>query len=244
MNKNVTTSSKAEVVDVPDASVKHPAKFSVAVLDAIREIADGLLPDGARVLDPFAGVGGIHSLAEPMGWETWGVELEPEWAAQHPRTVCGDSTRLGTIVEEGLIPSVFDAIVTSPAYGNRMADAYAGDAKGSKRITYRIALGRPLDPRNGASMQWGAAYMALHREVWREAADVVRPGAGYLILNVSDHVRGGSVMPVSAWHVGTLAKWGFHEVSRIDVPTPRMRFGANGGARVDHEHVILFQRGA
>lgn len=42
------------------------------------------------------------------------------------------------------------------AYGNRMAGQYAGDPKGSKRHTYRISLGRRLNERGDAALQWAA----------------------------------------------------------------------------------------
>lgn len=219
--------------------VKHPAKFSPAVLGAIREIADGVVGPESVVLDPFAGVGGIHTLADPMGWETWGVEIEREWAQQHPRTVWGDSTTLGAMAERDEIPARFDAIVTSPAYGNRMADGYAGDAKGSKRYTYRTALGRDLTMNNGASLQWGPRYMALHRQVWRQCSALVRPH-GHFILNVSDHIRKGMVMPVVKWHVGELVRLGWNVIATTEVETPRNRHGANRLRRVPAEQVVLF----
>ena len=51
----------------------------------------------------------------------------------------------------------FEAICTSPTYGNRMADHF--EAKdGSKRNTYRYAIGRALDEENTGKMQWGKKY--------------------------------------------------------------------------------------
>lgn len=101
----------------------HCAKFSPPVLAAVRSVlADVCPPAGlwpTRVLDPFAGVGGIHQL-RAAGYETVGVELEPEWACASQWTIVGDSR--GLPFPDGR----FDAVVTSPAYGNRMADSYDG----------------------------------------------------------------------------------------------------------------------
>ena len=108
----------------------HPAKFSKPILEKLESLTLGL-PDGARVLDPFAGVGGIHSLSR---FETVGVELEPEWAKAHDRTLVGDSRYLETMFDF----EMFDAIITSPGYASRMSDRYGGDPKGSKRVTYRL----------------------------------------------------------------------------------------------------------
>lgn len=98
----------------------HPAPFHPAVLDiAVTELTPLLVRPGQRlrVLDPFAGIGGIHELQQRLRCETTGVELLPHWAEAHERTIVGDATRL-------LVgwTSSFDAVVTSPCYGNRMAD--------------------------------------------------------------------------------------------------------------------------
>lgn len=208
---------------------KHPARFTRSVLDAAR----GYLPAApARVLDPFAGVGTVHELAD-LGYSTVGVELEPEWAAAHERTIVGDAARLP------FPDSTFDVVLTSPAYGNRMADRYAGDQKGSRRATYRIALGRDLSEGSGAALQWGARYRDLHRRAWAEAHRVLRPG-GRLILNISDHYRAGIRQRVADWHVGALLDAGFTLAAAQTVHTPRMRHGANAELRVDGELVAAF----
>lgn len=101
---------------------RHPAKFSPGVLDALRRRLDaesvrlGRLP---RVLDTFAGTGRIHDLDGSSGFTT-GVELEPEWAAQRAGTIVGDARSLPFGADS------FDVVATSPCYGNRMADTYAG----------------------------------------------------------------------------------------------------------------------
>lgn len=97
---------------------RHPAKFTGAVLDTItRALTEHSPTHGLRILDPFAGVGGVHQLHAKGGHDTVGVELQPEWAAANPRTVVGDATAL-----PASWAGTFDALVTSPCYGNRMAD--------------------------------------------------------------------------------------------------------------------------
>jgi len=213
--------------------VAHPAVFSDRVLDAVVECLDELHYHAERyplrVLDPFAGIGKVHSLPRIL---SLGVELEPEWANQHRQTIVGDSRFLP-------FPSgFFDGVITSPAYGNRMADHH--DAKDdSRRITYRHTLGRELTDGNSGKMQWGLNYRTLHRRVWAECRRVTTDD-GFFILNISDHVRAGVVVPVSEWHWKTLMTLGFKLVKEINVETPRMRFGQNHDARVTHEHVWLF----
>lgn len=218
---------------IPD----HPAKFSQPVLEQLDLLTEHF-PDGARILDPFAGVGLIHTLAGGR-FDTVGVELEPEWAAADERTLVGNSRHLTSLVGY----RSFDAIVTSPAYGNRMADKYQGDPKGSRRRTYTISLGRPLSEDSGAAMHWrpgrgGDAYRELHRAVWEQCYLVLKPG-GLMLLNISDHIRGDEVMPVVEWHKTTLVDIGFDVVADVLVETQRMLMGANREKRVANEAILL-----
>jgi tRNA G10 N-methylase Trm11 len=203
---------------------RHPARYSKALLPVI---ARALEPAGEfhRVLDPFAGVGGVHALAE-FGHRTTGVELEPEWAHQHPDTLTADARTLGSL----FAPGSFDAVATSPAYGNRMADTYAGDARGSLRRTYRVALGRPLSEGSGAALQWGDAYRQLHREAWEAVVPLLRPG-GRFVLNMRDHTRAGVRQRVTDWHLEVLADLGLELGEVLEVATPGWRFGANTSER-------------
>lgn len=107
----------------------HPAKFSTEVLVVLDEVLDKYLPLGRTILDPFAGVGGIHKLGAEDRYRTYAVEIEPEWAEQAERlgpTWCGDFFLFHPKFVAGW-PRRFHAMVTSPTYANRMADKH--DAK-------------------------------------------------------------------------------------------------------------------
>ena len=95
--------------------VKHPATYSPTIVAALATILDKHVPAG-RVLDPFAGIGGIHKVATAARL-TVGIEIEPVWSDTHADTILGD------------------AIVTSPTYGNRMADSRIA-RDGSYRRSY------------------------------------------------------------------------------------------------------------
>lgn len=213
----------------PGGVPRHPARFSEAVLRAIVD----LVPAKALLLDPFAGTGRIHQLT---GARTVGVELEAEWATMSTGTIIGNALAL-PFAEDS-----FDAIATSPCYGNRLADHHEA-RDGSERRSYRHDLGRPLHPNNAGQLQWGAAYKAFHEKAWAEALRVLRP-RGRFILNVSDHVRCGKTQPVTAWHLDTLQRLGLSLVARRQVSTPRLRYGANAGARGSTEMVALLVKGA
>ena len=149
-------------------------------------------------------------------------------------------TLLGTALELPFSDGKFDAICTSPTYGNRMADHHnAKDS--SKRITYRHKLGHPLHPDNSGQMQWGVVYRQFHRQAWLEAIRVLRPG-GLFLLNISDHIRKGVVQEVSRWHSELLIELGLMFLKRIDISTPRMRFGSNAHLRTGTEYAIVFSK--
>jgi tRNA G10 N-methylase Trm11 len=131
----------------------HPARFTPSIMEMFTELADRHHLHDARVLDPFAGTGRVNDL----GLDSVGVEIEPEWAGMSPRTLVGDATALP------FPAGTFGAVITSPTYGNRMADHH--DARdGSRRTTYRHLLGRPLSAGNAGAMQWGEPYQDLHRQ--------------------------------------------------------------------------------
>ena len=208
--------------------LSHPARFSPQILELI---ATFLPPNRYDiVLDPFAGTGKIHQLAN----RTLGIEIEPEWARLHADTLVGDATKLP------FADGSLDAVATSPTYANRLADNYRTDSAHTRR-SYRFDLGRDLHTNNSGQLQWGPAYREMHQQAWAEAHRVLRP-AGRLIVNVKDHVRAGVVVPVTAFHIETVTALGFVLVEHAAVPVRSLRVGANAGARVATESVLVFDR--
>lgn len=215
----------------------HPAPFSGKILDAV---ADQLKEAGTpeTVLDPFAGTGRVHELRERAGVVTTiGVELEPEWADKHPDTIQGNALQL----TEQFEPDSVDAIVTSPTYGNRMADHH--DAKDdSTRLTYKHTLGRDLNEDNSGQMQWGDEYRDFHRKAWAESVTVLKPG-GIFTLNVKNHIRAGEVQRVTEWHINTLMHdFGLHLVAIDIIPGRGLAAGANTDQRTAFELVITLRK--
>jgi len=213
----------------PAGKPNHPAPFSEPIL----EVIEGLLEGYNRVLDPFAGIGGIHALAE-KGWDTVGIEIEPRWADQHPRNKVGNALDLSEFPNDS-----FDAIATSPTYGNRLADNYdASDPQA--RHSYTFDYGADLNPDNTGKMQWGDKYRAHHEKAWQEATRVLRPG-GRFILNIKDHIRGGVWQDVTAWHIQELFDMcGLNVIAIRPVVTDGHPSGANADLRSPAELVIAF----
>jgi hypothetical protein len=244
----------------------HPATFSKALFPYLIEELVGC----HHVLDPFAGVGTIHILADAAGVpRSTGIELEEEWAnadlfASSERVqYIGDARHWVPLIQD------FDCVVTSPAYANRMADHHDAkerckacggvailvdgcvkcDGKGFrqyKRNTYKHRLGRDLTEGNSGGMQWtgsgGDEYRALHQEIWTLCIGGLTPG-GKFVLNIKDHYRGDKQQYVTDWHHMILIESGLTPRRSYKIPTPGNRQGANREKRIDYESVLVYTKG-
>lgn len=207
--------------------MKHPARFSPIILHYI----EGLLkPERGRLLDPFAGTGLIHTLAR-RDLQTWGIEIEPEWAAMHPRTVCGDALRLP------FPASTFRVICTSPTYGNRFADHHNAKDNSTRR-SYTHDIGHPLAPTNSGTIHFGPRYKDFHIAAWAESVRVLERG-GLMIVNVSDFIRKFKVVEVVSFHRDVLSVPPLRLIAELRVTTPRLRYGANSDARAEDEAILV-----
>lgn len=208
--------------------MKHPAKFT----DCLLPVFERMLFGCDSVLDPFAGTGKIHLLP----FNTTGLEIEPEWATLSKGTIIGDATQMP------FSDGSFDAICTSPTYGNRMADCH--NAKdGSKRNTYTHKLGRTLSDNNSGKMQWGKSYRDIHRKAWEESHRVLK-SEGVFVLNFKNHIRAGKVVDVFSWHISTLLGLGFQIEEVVKIITKGNGFGKNAELRTGFEFVALMRKGA
>lgn len=113
------------------SGVRHPAKFTPVILDrAVAILNSRFLPpwvlNAPRVLDPFAGTGRGVDVLRFHGYDAVGTELEPEWASMSPHVVQGNALALP------FADDTFDAVFTSPCYGNRMADSHKAKDKCKK----------------------------------------------------------------------------------------------------------------
>jgi len=216
--------------------VRHPAKYTDDFIPAFAEKLIGK----ANVLDIFAGTCKIAKIKE-FGFKgkIYCNEIEPEWAEMGLGKV--DSINVGDAEFLPYKDNYFEAICTSPTYGNRMADHF--EAKdGSKRNTYRHSIGRALHEENTGRMQWGDKYKDKHTRIWKEAYRVLK-SEGILIVNVKNHIRKGEEVNVSGWQKDAIQSAGFILQEEIKIPVKGLGFGANADKRVDHEEILVFVKG-
>lgn len=207
-----------------DREKEFPAKYSDSLMLFLQDELRGY----EKILDPFAGTGKIRTVRP----DAYLLEIEPEWAEIRGATV-------GDALELPWPNNYFDAVVTSPTYGNRMADHH--NAKdGSKRNTYRHTLGRELSPHNSGAMQWGKKYRTFHYTAWDEVRRVLKPD-GKFILNISDHIRKGRQIQVTRFHRLLLLQLGFTVERDYRISTPRNGQGQNGKVRVPFESILVFK---
>lgn len=214
-------------------SVSHPAKYT----DVLLPVMARMLDCSETVLDPFGGTGKIFELYKlnPNIRKIDAVEIEPEWAALDSRMTLGNALELP--FEE----DSFDAVCTSPSYGNKMAGKVSKDIdKGVwKRIKYADALHRDLSEENSANFVWGKKYRQFHIKAWMETRRVIR-NQGTFVLNIKNHISQGEEQFVTEWHIETLRLMQFEMVEWEKIPVPSMRRGAHGSRRIPYESLIRF----
>lgn len=220
--------------DLPASRIKHPAKYSDALLGTFVR----MLRNRKRILDPFSGTGKIFLL---QNWlkdvEIFGVEIEHEWA-------CIGGSMVGNALCLPLADNSFDAICTSPTYGNHMADQSRGEIGNrihkAKTNKYFAHLGRKMHSDNSGKLHWNKGYQEFHIRAWCEVARVLSNG-GVFVLNIKNHIRNGQEQFVTEWHVETLLSLGFVLVEHVTVNVPSTRFGRNSEKRMAFESIILFR---
>ncbi len=249
-----------------DTLVRHDAKWSRAVLEQIADLLEHC--DAGPGFDPFAGV--FHLVDEVLGpdYQLWGADIEPKFAAAHPRVSVGDAFDPATYwVEVGGEHVKPLRVITSPTYGNRMAGGYQGPRckhcqgapgldcddcsgvgfDGTGRRGYAISLGKKPEEESTAWLSWGHKYRQRHSE-WLALLRryVLTPGPDRLILNMADHLAtsesGGPQVRqyVCDWWVNEASSQGFRLTEAYQVDTPKSREGSNHEARTRGEMVMVF----
>lgn len=228
----------ADKVKKSSKNIGHPAKYTDSFLPIFSDIVKEFKAN--IILDIFGGTGKIGWIKEANeGVYVISNEIEREWAEQAwdngvDISLIGDATSLD------IKDTSIDAIITSPTYGNRMADSH--EAKdGSRRNTYTHKIGRKLSEKNTGAMQWGEKYKSLHLSAYKEAFRVLTTG-GIIVINMKNHIRNGKEVDVTEFHKSALIETGFDLCREIKVEVKGNGFGANSHLRVPYESILVFKK--
>lgn len=218
--------------------IQHPAKYCDQFIPIFAEH----LRDCKIILDPMAGTCKLGMIRD-YGYAglIYCNEIEPEfinmyYVNKYALLISNrDAADMWNFADAS-----FDGICTSPTYGNRLAD-YWERHEDSKRMSYGFSLGRKPVSENTAGMHWGDKYRIKSEEIWKEQFRLLQPN-GLLICNVSDFIKNHQIVPVVEFHRNTLMNLGLTLNEELVIPTQRMRYGQNWDARVDGEHILIFQK--
>jgi len=228
------------------SSHRHPARFRPHHLVVAGELLAELLPgpvagEAVRVLDPMCGT----------GWELHDWATNPFRSAERPPIVdlsLFDVTEWAdrvSYVQRGdardlpLAADTVDAVVTSPPWGNRMADAMSTD--GDQRVTYSDRRGSPADAHDISGMQWGEKYREHIGAVVAELDRVCTPRAP-IIWNIADHYRAGKLQQVTGWTVDMFGGLGWHIAALRTLPAKGVGGVQHQGSRAGIELMLGFLR--
>ncbi len=209
----------------PDATHRlRKAHGAMKPPQAMAELVRFFTHRNERVLDPFAGVGGILLGAELEDRRAVGVEVEKKWVAvfeeirkefgiRHgqfaPRNGSGGRVRSikARLVCDSCLDFLarqraesFDAIITDPPYG--VAHKATGFAK---ETNFSMYSGDRRDFANAESFE---AYLALIGEFGALAYKVLRPQR-YLVVLVGDRYFKGEFLPLGNRVAEALRPQGF-----------------------------------
>jgi DNA modification methylase len=213
---------------------KNPAKFTDSILEEIAKQVNHKNIKGV-CLDPFAGSGKIAKIKQFTNIEIHCNDIEDGWKEDYDVDVWYHQDAEFLVTDR-----TFDAIITSPTYGNRMADHHKAN-DGSRRITYTHRYGQKLSDGNTGVMHFGKEYKDKHTRIFTNLRKLLKSN-GLLMVNVSNFIRNGEEVDVVGWWKDMLTNVGFSFIEDVPIATPRMKFGANRTKRVQNENLLIWKR--
>lgn len=167
----------------------HPAPFSFT---DVMKLVRFFTKKGAKVLDPFMGVGSTIKACFELERESFGVELSPKWCAitrkrlleesnhkvDKRHLICGDSRDLNNFFDKNF----FDLIVTSPPYWNILEKK---DHKANERALNGHATKYSENKKDLGNITDYNEFLNELSKIFLSCHDLLKPGK-YMCIVVSD----------------------------------------------------------
>lgn len=223
--------SRSRAEDDAPTAAKHPAPFTESIIEELALLIPACAPSRwVGVHDPFAGEGRrLGALCDKLGYKFTGTDLEP-WKDRDSRVRVGDSTDPTTYPTGPFI------VATSPTYNNGVNDHFL-PRETSRRLTYRVAAGRPLHVNNTGRYS-GRGSKKGEVAYWELTRKVVAHWPGTCLVNVKDSTRAGTTYPLVDLWTALLCEFEY-DVRRVEVECPGWRFGTNHEKRAEVEAILV-----
>ena len=179
----------------------HPAPFSFT---DVTKLVKFFTKTGAKVLDPFSGVGSTIKACFELEREGFGVELNQKWFditkerlkaesnfdIDDKHLVCGDSRNIKNFFE----PESFDFIVTSPPYWNILDKK---DHKAKERVENGYDTKYGDDENDLANIEDYDKFLTELADIFLSCYDLLKPDK-YMCVVVSDFRHKSEFVPFHA----------------------------------------------
>jgi DNA modification methylase len=194
--------------------LRHPAKFPETLA---QEFIEFFTKQGQVVLDPMAGTGSSLVGALRSGRHSYGVELNPAYAAiarqvvqaeretlgseaegLTAKIITGDAARLNELAGAHNLPAM-DYLLTSPPYWD-MLRARGAHTQKARRSDEALDVFYSDDPNDLGNLTDYDQFLEKLACIYENLQPLLRPGA-YLTIIVKNVKKGGILYPL-AWDLG------------------------------------------
>jgi len=196
--------------------LRHPAKFPETLA---QEFIEFFTRRGEVVLDPMAGTGSALIAALRCGRHSYGIELNPNYAAIAQQLVSeerqilgdgadglaaeviqGDAAQFASLASARQLP-VIDYVITSPPYWD-MLHARGAQTQKQRRTAPELDVFYSNDPADLGNIDEYAEFLESLAAIYAALKPHIREG-GYLTIIVKNVKKGGVIYPL-AWDLSRL----------------------------------------
>jgi len=195
--------------------LRHPAKFPETLS---QEFIEFFTKRGGVVLDPMAGTGSALVAALRSGRHSYGIELNPAYAAIARQVVSeersllgeevcelaaeiiqGDAADITRLAANHKLP-VVDYVLTSPPYWD-MLHAHGAQTQNKRRLSQELDVFYSDDPADLGNMSDYGEFLRKLLVIYVGLKPFIKPG-GYMTVIVKNVKKGGKMYPL-AWDLAS-----------------------------------------